>query len=107
MHVQSNLKHRKQGWVNRSGPTTDPQPESVEQETRHADISTAESVRPEAVQTVTRPTESTPDPFSFPTPDPFSFLSFPVAGAEAVATVGHRQNLDRIALLKHATTLLK
>ncbi len=30
-----------------------------------------------------------------------------VAGAEAVATVGHRQNLDRVALLKHATTLLK
>ncbi|MEM8783684.1 MAG: PfkB family carbohydrate kinase [Planctomycetota bacterium] len=30
-----------------------------------------------------------------------------VAGAEAVATVGHRQSLDRVALLKHATTLLK
>ncbi len=30
-----------------------------------------------------------------------------VAGAEAVATVGHRRSLDRVALLKHATTLLK
>jgi rfaE bifunctional protein kinase chain/domain len=30
-----------------------------------------------------------------------------VAGAEAVATVGHRRYLDSLSLLKHATTLLK
>ncbi len=30
-----------------------------------------------------------------------------VAAAEAVATVGHQRYLDRVALLKHATTLLK
>ncbi len=30
-----------------------------------------------------------------------------VAGAQAVATVGHRKSIDRIGLFKHAETLLK
>ncbi len=30
-----------------------------------------------------------------------------VAGAQAVATIGHRKSIDRISLLKHAETLLK